>query len=93
MRGQARLSSSMSNIPTDEKIADALLQLAAERGEKTFCPSEVARSLSSNWRELMPAIRAEAERLVQAGKLRCSQAGRPVSPLHARGPIRLSRAG
>lgn len=76
----------------NEEIAAALLRIAAERSEKTFCPSEVARALSSNWRELMPAIREEAERLVQAGKLSCSQSGRPASPLHARGPIRLSRA-
>jgi len=72
------------------EIVQALLRMAAERGEKTFCPSEVARALASDWRPLMPAIRAEAEALVQAGQLRCSQADKAVSPINARGPIRLS---
>ena len=78
--------------PSSAEIAAALLRLAEERGEKTFCPSEVPRALSPDWRALMPAIREEAERLVEAGKLRCSQNGELASPLRARGPIRLSRA-
>ena len=76
----------------NEEIAGALLRFAQARGEKTFCPSEVARALSADWRPLMPAIRLEAERLVQAGQLTCTQQGVTVSPLRARGPIRLSRA-
>ena len=78
--------------PSSAEIAAALLRLAEERGEKTFCPSEIARALSPDWRALMPASREEAERLVQAGQLSCSQSGEPASPLRARGPIRLSRA-
>ncbi|MBA2622937.1 MAG: DUF3253 domain-containing protein [Chthoniobacterales bacterium] len=72
------------------KITEVLLRLAMERSEKTFCPSEAARALSINWRPLMPAILREAQRLVDAGQLRCSQGGKDVSPLSARGPIRLS---
>ncbi|MDQ6765457.1 MAG: DUF3253 domain-containing protein [Verrucomicrobiota bacterium] len=78
-------------MPTPTEIAQALLQTADERGAKTFCPSEVARSLSRDWRSLMPAIREEAQRLVDLGQLSCSQKGRPASPGKARGPIRLSR--
>ncbi|CAA9257318.1 MAG: hypothetical protein AVDCRST_MAG42-2540 [uncultured Chthoniobacterales bacterium] len=78
--------------PSSAEIAAALLRLAEERGEKTFCPSEIARGLSPNWRALMPAIREEAERLVQAGQLRCCQSEEAASPVLARGPIRLFRA-
>ncbi len=73
------------------EIEPALLRLAAARPEGTFCPSEVARELHpEDWRPLMPAIREEAERLVAQGRLRCWQRGEPASPIHAKGPIRLS---
>ena len=72
-------------------IEAALLRFAAERSPSTFCPSEVARELRpDNWRPLMPAIREEAERLVAQGLLHCWQRGKPASPAHAVGPIRLS---
>lgn len=76
-------------------IQRALREFAAARAsEKTFCPSELARSLGGkNWRDWMPAIRAEAVRLVAAGELRCTQRGVAVKPDTARGPIRLSAVG
>ena len=79
----------MGNIahPTDEAIADLMLDLALRRGRgKTFCPSEVARALAADWRPLMPRVRA-----VAAGHpdVEAVQKGVPVDPLAARGPIRL----
>lgn len=64
------------------------MDLAHQRGaEKTFCPSEAARHLApENWRPLMPDIRRVAATL----PLAATQQGRPVDPLTARGPIRLS---
>ncbi|MEM9344365.1 MAG: DUF3253 domain-containing protein [Pseudomonadota bacterium] len=72
----------------DDEIKEALMLLAFERGpEKTFCPSEVARSLApADWRPLMPAIRRCAGSL----PLRATQRGNPVDPVTAKGPIRLS---
>jgi len=78
-----------------EAIAAAIrAALAARRPGASLCPSEIARALAPAegvWRALMPEIRAVAARLAAAGELRVTQRGRPVDPLTARGPIRLSR--
>jgi hypothetical protein len=75
---------------TDASIRATLLRLARERGpEKSFCPSEAARSLSGHWRPLMPDVRRVAQQLVDEGILFCSQRGQPAQPLTTRGAIRL----
>lgn len=72
------------------RIRETVLQFACERtGERSFCPSEVARRLGGNWRGLMPSIREVAATLVSERRLQCTQGGRSVNPLTARGPIRL----
>lgn len=73
---------------SDDQIAVALMELAATRGTgKTFCPSEVARSLSEDWRVLMADVRRVAADL----PLVATQRGTPVDPVSARGPIRLEQ--
>lgn len=69
----------------------AILDAVRERGaSKTICPSEVARSLNPEaWRDLMPAIREAAARLLADGSITVTQKGMPVHPLEAKGPIRL----
>ena len=78
--------------PSAREIERSLLALADARGsDKTFCPSEAARRLApDDWRDWMPQIRAAAIRLVEAGKLRCTQRGREVDPTNARGPLRFA---
>ena len=72
---------------TDAAIAAALLKIARRRGPgKSFCPSEAARMLAADWRPLMSAVRRVAAGL----PLRATQRGRPVDPLDAAGPIRLT---
>ncbi len=72
---------------TEARIAAAMLDLALRRGPgKTFCPSEVARALASDWRPLMPQVRAVA---AAHPAVEAVQKGVPVDPLMARGPIRL----
>lgn len=67
-------------------ISAALLQLASERGrDRSFCPSEAARAVSSDWRGLMPEVRPVAAEL----NLMATQRGMEVDPVTARGPIRL----
>lgn len=83
--------------PSDARIAETILRLAQARGpEKSICPSEAARALAPEpqdaWRALMPAVRRAADELARAGLLRATQKGADVSPLEARGPIRLSIA-
>lgn len=71
---------------TDDRIAAVLMDLAHQRGRgATFCPSEAARALASDWGPLMPEVRRVAATL----PLLATQRGRPVDPLTARGPIRL----
>lgn len=71
---------------TDDRIAAVLMDLAHQRGRgATFCPSEAARALASDWRPLMPAVHRVAATL----PLLATQKGRPVDPLTAKGPIRL----
>ena len=76
--------------PSDNEIADVLLDLAHQRGVgKTFCPSEAARQLSDDWRPLMPEVRRVAGTL----DLTATQKGAPVDPVTAKGPIRLGLPG
>lgn len=74
----------------DETIAAAIRDMAHQRGwEKSFCPSEVARGLAEDWRELMPHIRRVAS---DTDGIRATQKGVLVDPVAARGPIRLGLA-
>jgi hypothetical protein len=78
---------------SDDEIRNALLALALQRGpERSLCPSEIARSLSSDWRPLMAEIRRVGAGLVHEGKLRCTQRGVTAHPLTTKGAIRFSAA-
>ncbi|MEL6595393.1 MAG: DUF3253 domain-containing protein [Pseudomonadota bacterium] len=77
--------------PSDSDIAAAILDRVAARGAgKSICPSEVARGLSEDWRDLMPEVRRVAGVLSRDGQVRVTQKGTPIDPELARGPIRLS---
>lgn len=73
-----------------ETVRRRLLTIARARGcHKTFCPSEVARSLPvTDWRRLMPQVRDVALSLVADGQLVVTQQGQLVDPQQAQGPIR-----
>ena len=89
--------------PSDQEqlLEQAILDLLAQRGrDKTICPSEAARSVAAQagpsaaedpqaWQPLMEPARAAARRLVAAGRIVITQAGRIVDPSTAKGPIRL----
>lgn len=79
-----------------KKIRDAMLRLLAERdGDKTICPSEVAREIDpADWRRLMPSIRSEAVAMAGRKEIEIRQKGEVVSPDgEIRGPIRIARKG
>ncbi|QBF32994.1 DUF3253 domain-containing protein [Thalassococcus sp. S3] len=79
------------NVPSPDEIQAAILSLVHERGNaKTCCPSDVARRIAADWRPLMPAIREQAIKLTDAGRIVVTQKGKVVDPRNARGPIRLS---
>ncbi len=79
----------------DELLEAAILQLLAMRGAgKTICPSEAAWQVAASeereaWEPLMEPARAAARRLVAAGRVVMTQAGHPVDPSQARGPVRI----
>jgi hypothetical protein len=81
---------------SETAIEETLLAFAAERGpEKTFCPSEAARTLGGphpdGWGPLMQPVRRVAVRLALAGRLVILRKGKPVDPLDFRGVYRLSQ--
>lgn len=76
--------------------------LSTRQPPKTFCPSEVARALSTqelselgfvSWRDAMPEVRKLAFELRDAGDCEILQKGEVVSAVEAdvRGPIRVRR--
>ena len=78
----------------DRSLEDAILSLLRERGSKTICPSEAARSVDpEGWRDLMEPARQAARRLVARGQVEILQQGRRVDPSTAKGPIRIGLAG
>ena len=74
-------------------LQDRIMSLAKERGlTKTFCPSEIARQMSSDeqqWRSYMDSIRLAASTLIDQGRLMCKQKGDIVDIRTVKGPIRL----
>ena len=73
-----------------ERTIDELLD--QRRPGTTICPSEAARAVDpAGWRELMPAARAAAGRLVDAGRAEVTQRGEVVDVATARGPVRIRR--
>ncbi|MET7437359.1 DUF3253 domain-containing protein [Streptomyces sp. NPDC004082] len=81
---------------TERRLERAILDLLERRRPTaTICPSDAARTVyegeDDGWRELMEPARRAARRLVEAGEVEITQAGRPVDPETARGPIRIRR--
>ena len=74
----------------NQLIRSRLLEFACKRGKnKTFCPSEVARSINpENWRALMYSIRKEGNEMIKSNILFCTQKGEPADPMITKGPIR-----
>ncbi len=82
---------------TERRLERTILDLLASRAPTaSICPSDAARAAyegdDDGWRALMEPARRAALRLVAAGEVEITQAGRPVEPATARGPIRIRRA-
>ncbi|CAF0903313.1 unnamed protein product [Adineta ricciae] len=76
-----------------DNLNEMIMSMAKKRGlAKTFCPSEIARQLSSKedeWRTLMDPVRTAAAKLIDQGRLVCKQHGIVVNIRTVKGPIRL----
>lgn len=95
------------SVPGDHVLKEKLLLFLQHRQPpKTFCPSEVARALTTNdlvslgyedWRDAMPRIRGLAWQFRQDGELDFLQKGDVlgdgvVALEDIKGPIRLRRS-
>ena len=78
---------------TGARLQQAILDLLAQRRPgATICPSDAARAVEpDDWRPLMDAARAAAQRLVEAGEVDVTQGGEVVDLATARGPVRIRR--
>lgn len=84
--------------PTEEgrrqRIAATIRTFARARGEKSFCPSDVARAAGGeDWRDLMPIVREVAVELRDEGVVRIQQKGADVTGDEFHGPIRIVADG
>jgi hypothetical protein len=76
----------------DDQIESTLVAMLKERGERSVCPSEVARRIDpSQWRGLLERVRMAGRRLASSGAVEFTQRGRVIDPSIARGPIRIRR--
>ncbi|CAL9396815.1 DUF3253 domain-containing protein [Streptomyces sp. enrichment culture] len=82
----------------DRRLEQVIIGLLDQRSATaSICPSDAARTAydgdDDGWRALMEPVRRAAWRLVSAGEVEVTQAGRPVAEESARGPLRIRRAG
>lgn len=81
----------------DLQLENAIRTLLADRPRHaTICPSEAARVVGGpgedDWRQLMEPTRRAARRMAEAGEVEITQAGHPVDPSTAKGPVRIRLA-
>ncbi|GGY16165.1 DUF3253 domain-containing protein [Streptomyces xanthochromogenes] len=86
-----------SEAETERRLERVILALLDSRDpSSSICPSDAARAAyegdDDGWRALMEPTRRAARRLVAAREVEITQAGRPVDPATAEGPIRIRRA-
>jgi len=76
-------------LPAAEDEA-TVLALLRSRGDKTICPSDVARVVGGDsWRSRMEVVRHVVERMVAGGVVQVTQKGAVVDVATAKGPIRI----
>lgn len=75
----------MTRAQADDPRAVIIALLSARREGATICPSEVARALAStrsespeDWRNMMPAVHDEVDRMLAQGDIRLSWKGKPL---------------
>ncbi|GAB6985088.1 DUF3253 domain-containing protein [Nocardioides pyridinolyticus] len=77
----------------DARLEQAIRDLLTRRRPgATICPSDAARAVEpDDWRPLMDAARAAAQRLVDADEVEVTQGGEVVDLASAKGPVRIRR--
>lgn len=76
--------------PSRKSVEREIRAQVIHRGAgKTICPSQVARALASDWRDLMNPVRQAAAEMAMRGEIVVTQKGVAVDAQTAQGPIRL----
>lgn len=84
------LDQSDEDLPTYAILRQRMIDLATKRGaEKTLCPSDVAKSFGSYWRDLMPRVHQVADQLCAEGILEYEKGGISHGKHRPSGPYRL----
>ena len=85
------MSSDKKNVYLQGDISSMILAVAMQRGgEKSTCPSEIARMLfPGDWRKHMKDVVNVAIDLQHQNKVVITQKGAPVDVEHIKGPIRI----
>jgi len=77
-----------------QDLEQTILEMVTDRDPGTICPSEVARRVGSadGWRDLMPDVRAAAQRLAEGGQVEITQGGEVVRLGETKGPVRIRKS-
>jgi hypothetical protein len=80
--------------PIRQRLKSSMRALAEHRGpDGSTCPSDAARAVAENWRDLMPEAREVARELANDGHVHITQRGEVLDPNGDwRGPIRVRAA-
>jgi len=80
--------------PTRQRLKSAMRALAEDRAPGgSTCPSDTARAVAQNWRDLMPQAREVAREVANAGDVEITQRGQVLdADGDWPGPVRIRRA-
>ncbi|MDZ4848755.1 MAG: DUF3253 domain-containing protein [Pirellulaceae bacterium] len=79
-----------SQEPDDKEIRDEILRmLMMDAPGTSICPTDVARSLRSYWRQWMPLVREIAAEMARDGEIEVIHQDKIVDIETAKGPVRL----
>ncbi len=84
----------MAISANDDEATRQILAVLGRRGEKTVCPSEIARLLAGkdgDWRSRMDEVHGAVDEMLGAGRIGLSWKGKPMAA--RAGPYRIAAPG
>jgi hypothetical protein len=93
LNGQAEQAEDAANAGAEKKVNsyEAAIMLMVSKAEdgKSITPTDVAMSLSEEWRPVLNHVRAAARRLAEQGRIEILRHGKPIDPAAMKGVIRI----
>lgn len=76
----------------DQRIVATAKTLLRHRGDKTICPSDIARIVGGpRWRSLMVAVRSAIARAIGTERFLATQKDATVDIVSGKGPVRITK--